>query len=317
MSKEYQNDAARASGLAVSGRVSVAVDEVAADVWEGLLAMAVGAGLQVLAAMMEADVTAACGPRGAHDPDRAAVRHGRERGSVTLGGRRVPVSRPRVRRADGSGELPVPSYELFTATEVMGRMAMQRMLAGLSSRHYPVGLEPVGEPVERVATATSKSADLSTLDLVAFMVDGVHFGEHTCVVALGVDSDGVKQPLALGEGSTENATLVRDLIVGLGERGLDVTGPSWPSSTARRRCAGRSSTYSIIRSSPAASCKRSVMLRTGCRRSCARWWPKGCAAPTTPSPQWPPRPSSRPSPGNWTAATPARPRACGKDSRRP
>jgi putative transposase len=65
-----------------------------------------------------------CGPRGKHDPGRAAVRHGTERGSVTLGGRRVPVERPRMRTVDVSGELPVPLYELFTGTEVLGRMAM-------------------------------------------------------------------------------------------------------------------------------------------------------------------------------------------------
>ena len=58
-----------------------------------------------------------------------------------------------------------------------------------------------------------------------FMADGVHFGEHTCVVALGIDIDGVKHPLAVEEGSTENATLVTDLITGLRDRGLDVTRP--------------------------------------------------------------------------------------------
>ncbi len=63
-----------------------------------------------------------------------------------------------MRAADGSGEVPVASYELFSQTEVLGRMAMQRMLAGLSTRHYPVGLEPVGQRVERTARATSKSA---------------------------------------------------------------------------------------------------------------------------------------------------------------
>jgi transposase-like protein len=57
------------------------------------------------------------------------------------------------------------------------------------------------------------------------MVDGVHFGEHCCVVALGIGIDGTKHPLALVEGSTENATLVTDLLVGLRERGLDVTSP--------------------------------------------------------------------------------------------
>ena len=247
MSKEYQNtdaDTSQAVNLAVPERVTVTMAEIAADVREGLLALAVGTGLQVMATMMEADVTAVAGPRGRHDADRVAVRHGRERGSVTLGGRRMPVTRPRVRAADGSGEMPVPSYELFSATEVLGRMTMERMLAGLSTRRYGVGLEPVGQGVEAAATATSKSAvsrrfiaatetaladllarPLGGLELVALMVDGVHFGEHLCVVALGVDIDGTKHPLALVEGSTENTTIVRGLLVGLRERGLDTTAP--------------------------------------------------------------------------------------------
>ncbi len=101
--------------------VSVAMAELAGDVQEGLLAMAVGTGLQVMAAMMNADVEAVCGPRGRHDPARTAVRHGTGGGSVTLGGRRVPVTRPRMRAADGTGELPVQSYELFSQTEVLRR----------------------------------------------------------------------------------------------------------------------------------------------------------------------------------------------------
>jgi transposase-like protein len=242
--KDYQRPEIDSTGPAVPERVSVVIGEIAADVREGLLALAVGAGLQVMQAMMEDDLAAACGPRGKHDLDRTAVRHGREQGSVTLGGRRVPVTRPRMRAADGSGELPIPSYELFSGTEFLGRMAMERMLAGLSTRRYQVGLEPVGERVEQAATSTSRSAvsrrfvaatetaladllaaDLSGLDLVGFMVDGVHFADHCCVVALGIGIDGTKHPLALVEGSTENATLVRELIVDLRERGLDVTRP--------------------------------------------------------------------------------------------
>ena len=90
-------------------RVQVALDEIAVSAREGLLAVAVGAGLQVMQALMEDDVTAVCGPKGRHDPDRTATRHGHQDGSVALGGRRVPVSRSRMRAADGSGELPVPS----------------------------------------------------------------------------------------------------------------------------------------------------------------------------------------------------------------
>ncbi len=82
-----------------------------------------------------------------HRPGRLLARHGG--GSVTLGGRRVPITRPRVRAADGSGELPVPSYELFNGTELLGELAMERMLAGLSTRRYRVGLEPVGSEVEQ------------------------------------------------------------------------------------------------------------------------------------------------------------------------
>jgi transposase-like protein len=242
--KIYQNQKIDVSQPIVPEQVRVALDELTGELREGLLALAVGTGLQVMAAMMESDVTAVCGPKGRHDPERGAVRHGHGPGSVTLGGRRVSVERPRMRASDGSGELPVASYELFSQTEVFGRMAMERMLAGLSTRRYPVGLEPVGTRTEQTATGTSKSAvsrrfvaatetaltelmaaDLSELDLVALMVDGVHFGEHTCVVALGIGIDGTKHPLSLVEGSTENATLVTELIVGLRERGLDVTRP--------------------------------------------------------------------------------------------
>ncbi len=77
--------------------------EVAADMREGLLALAVGTGLQVMTALMEADVTALAGPKGKHNSERVAVRHGHERGSVTLGGRRVGVQRPRVRAAGRLG----------------------------------------------------------------------------------------------------------------------------------------------------------------------------------------------------------------------
>ena len=244
MKNSSQNRAGDASVVAIPEQVSVAMAEIAGNMSEGLLALAVGAGLQVMQTLMEADVTAAAGPKGRHNPDRAAVRHGHERGSVTLGGRRVPVSRPRVRATDGSGGLPVASYELFSSTEILGKMAMEKMLAGLSTRRYPLGLEPVGQQVDETASATSKSTvsrrfvamtqtalgellakDLSELDVVALLIDGVHFAETCCVVAMGIGIDGTKHPLALVEGSTENATLVTELLVGLRERGLDVARP--------------------------------------------------------------------------------------------
>jgi transposase-like protein len=230
--------------LQLPEQVTVAVAELASAAREGLLALAVGTGLQVLQAMLEEDVARLVGPKGRHNPARAAVRHGSEPGQVTLGGRRVRVRRPRVRSADGTRELSVPTYQAFAPTELLDQLALERMLAKLSTRRYPAGLEPVGIGVEQAAAGTSKSAvsrrfvartehalaellaqDLSELDLVALMVDGIRVAEHCCVVALGITIDGTKVPLGLAEGATENATVVGDLLVGLRDRGLDVTRP--------------------------------------------------------------------------------------------
>jgi putative transposase len=230
--------------LQLPERVTVAVAELASAAREGLLALAVGTGLQVLQVMLAEDVAWLVGPKGRHNPDRAAVRHGSEAGRVTLGGRRVRVQRPRVRTADGTGELPVPTYQAFAATDLLDGMAVERMLAKLSTRRYQVGLEPVGSSIEQASSGTSRSAvsrrfvartehalaellaqDLSALDLVALLVDGIRVADHCCVVALGITIDGTKIPLALAEGATENATVTRDLLAGLRERGLDVTRP--------------------------------------------------------------------------------------------
>jgi len=249
VSKKYQTSWSKdTAGLRVSvpEQVTVALEELTGQVQEGLLSLAVATGLQVMTQLMEADVAAAAGPKGRHDRQRMAVRHGTGpgSGSGSVGGRRVPVQRPRVRAADGSGELPVPAYELFCSTELLSRLAMEKVLAGLSTRRYRLGLEPVGEQVEHKAMSTSKSAvsrrfvartetalaellaaDLSEVELVALMVDGMHFAGHLCVVALGIDIEGTKHPLAVVEGSTENTTLVRSLLVGLRERGLDTSRP--------------------------------------------------------------------------------------------
>ncbi len=154
------------------------------------------------------------------------------------------MRRPRARSADGTTEVAIPAYELFASMELLGKMALERMMAKLSTRRFVAGLEPVGAAVEATARSTSKSAvsrrfvaatetaladmlaaDLSSLDLVALMIDGVHFADHLCVVALGIGIDGTKHPLGVMEGDTENTTVVKDLLVGLRDRGLGTTRP--------------------------------------------------------------------------------------------
>ena len=146
-------------------------------------------------------------------PGRGAYRHGDDNREVTLGGRRVAVRCPRVRTANNSWELAVPTYEAFSSAELLGAMALEKMMTKISTRRYRAGLEPVGSEVEAASGSTSKSpvsrrfvkvtegrlgqltgAELSGLDRVALLVDSVHFGGHFCVVAVGVDADGHEHP---------------------------------------------------------------------------------------------------------------------------
>ena len=221
-------------------QVTIALRELAGVAKEGLLAFSVGIGLAVLDELFEAEVVRLAGPKGKHDADRRAYRHGHEQRQVTLGGRRVEVNKPRVRSVDEE-ELELRTFRTFAKRDLLNEAALGRMLAGLSTRRYSAGLEPVGR-VE--ARATSKSAisqrfiqgteqklgelfgrDLSQLDLVAMFIDGVEVAEHCIVVALGVDTDGRKHPLGLWEGTTENKTVCNALFGNLIERGLHVEQP--------------------------------------------------------------------------------------------
>src|ERR687897_1977993 len=117
-------------------RVHDALGELAGAAKEGLLALSVGVGLGVLHELLEAEVEEVVGPKGQHNSARAAVRHGHEAGEVTLGGRRVPVSRPRARTADGVREVELDSYAHFAARDRLSDVMLERMLAGVSTRRY-------------------------------------------------------------------------------------------------------------------------------------------------------------------------------------
>ena len=205
----------------VTGKVGAELLAFAERMREGLLAASVGIGLEVLGELMTAEVVELAGPRGKHDPARDAYRHGVEDGSVTLGGRRVPVARPRVRSLAGE-EVHLASYDTLTAVDLRTEHTVAAMLAGLSTRRYGAGLEPVGTEAQASASATSHSAvsrrfvsataerlaafrgaDLSGQRWLICFLDGFDFAGHTMVGALGVTADGVKVPLEVVEGSTE------------------------------------------------------------------------------------------------------------------
>jgi putative transposase len=221
--------------------VQDALGELAGAAKEGLLALSVGVGLGVLSEMMEAELDEVVGAKHANNAERTAVRHGHTDGEVTLGGRRVAVKRPRARTADDEREVPLATYEYFADRDPLTRVVLEQMLAGVSTRRFSRTREPVGEKVTVGERSVSKSAvsrefvgrtrerldelmarSLSDVRLAALMLDGIELKGRCCVVALGVSTEGVKIPLGLWDGSTENKTVTVHLLADLVGRGLDV-----------------------------------------------------------------------------------------------
>ena len=229
-----------ASESPLPAQIQEVLGELVGAAREGLLALSVGVGLGVVHELMELEVDEVVGPKGKHNADRTAKRHGHEGGSMTLGGRHVQVRRPRMRTVNDEHELPLPTYEYFADRDPLTRAVMDRMLAGVSTRRFAGVGEPVGEDVEGSSSSTGKtvvsdmfieatrtalgelmSRRLEDVRLAVMMLDGLEIADRTHVVALGISTDGVKIPLGLWEGSTENATLARTLLADLVDRGLD------------------------------------------------------------------------------------------------
>lgn len=236
MGRESRSKSIRRQVRLVEEQIRLPLVDVLVDIRADMLEVVVTAGMKVVEAMLEEDRVRLCGPKHARMPGRGITRGGTVRGEVVLGGRRIAVRRPRVRRVEG-GEVRLPAYEALRREDPLEERAVEQMLVGVATRKYDRSLEPL--PGAVVARGTSKSAvsrrfvartraeleawahrPLGGLDLVALMVDGVGFGEHTVVVAIGIDASGKKHPLAIREGSTENASLCRSLLADLVARGV-------------------------------------------------------------------------------------------------
>ena len=201
--------------------------DILVDAQAELQELVVASGLKVLAAMLEEDRVAVCGPRYAHQPARRASRAGHAPSEVVLGGRKVALRRPRVRR-DGQ-EVALPSVQAFPNTDPLTRRVVEQMLIGVATRQYGRSLEPLGADVRTRGTSKSavsrrfvaqtqaqldawRATPLDDLELVALLIDGVHVGGHCIVVALGLDKTGATHPLGLWEGSAENTTVCQGLL---------------------------------------------------------------------------------------------------------
>ena len=226
----------------LSDEVRVALTDIAGVSREGLLAMSVAVGLQVMAELMDDEVTATVGAKHARlaDPPRCGTRA--RPGRWCWAAARSPSADPARARpmAARSSSRPTPRSPMTISSS---RWCSNACWRGWRPAGNRAAVEPVGAAVEQAATATSKSAvsrrfvtrtarelerlmarDLSELDVAALMVDGICFADSCCVVALAITADGTKVPVGLWLGDTENATVVRSLLADLVARGLDAAG---------------------------------------------------------------------------------------------
>jgi putative transposase len=239
MGKSVTKKSAR-QDLVVVNRTTVPIPlpllSVLEDAESAFFGLCVDTGKQVLAAMMEQDRIAHCGPAGRHDPERRALRAGSTESAIVLGGRRIGMRRPRARSRE-QGELRLPSFEAVSKEDPLDRHTLDAIASGVAMRRYGRSLGPL--PAGERERATSKSAvsrrfvalteqrlaeafsvRLDELDLRVVMVDGIAFRDHCVLLALGIDTDGAKHALGLWEGSTENASVAKALLRDLVERGL-------------------------------------------------------------------------------------------------
>lgn len=233
-------DRGELDGLSLPGEVQLALDDLAGSVREGLLALSVAVGLKVMEELLEEELSALVGPKGRHDPERTATRHGSRRGQVVLGGRKVQVRRPRARTREGR-ELALQSYAHFASDDLLCERTVETMLAGLSTRRHRACLEPTGtedrsvskSAVSRRFVARTRRALAELMarplpeDLLVLMLDGVQLAGHTCLCALGIRADGQKVPLGIWEGASENAAVCRRALADLQDVASPPSGDCW------------------------------------------------------------------------------------------
>lgn len=163
--------------------------------------------------------------------------YGRQQTTIPLAERKLRVEKPRLRRK-GPGpdkEVAIPAYEAMLSNSRLGRRMLEILLHGVSTRNYRKILPQMAETVAVSKSNVSREfveASEQTLkelcerrfedkDILIVYLDGIQFGQIHVIVALGVDSQGYKHVLGVREGSSENATVVKDLLTDIVSRGLD------------------------------------------------------------------------------------------------
>jgi putative transposase len=232
--KVYQeNDAT------VNGSIRITNSEILYEKAKlGLKELSEALGFEVLRMMLEEDVEKYAGPKGKHKTEgRCGYRHGTDKTTVVMGGKKAQIDRPRVRSIDGSGELPLETLGLFQNEDPLNDSILMKLLAGVSTRKYArteEGDNTVCTSKSEVSRRFIEGMESRMTEFFArkldqdypvIMMDGLELGKMTILAAMGIDSEGKKRILGIVEGGSENSTVVKTLLEDLIERGLDAARP--------------------------------------------------------------------------------------------
>jgi putative transposase len=190
------------------------------------------AGRATIEAVLELSAYQVAGPRTPGRRREEVGWHGRQRGRVCLKERKLGVTKPRLRAREG-GEVAVPAYEAMQDAR-LGRRMLDVLLRGISTRQYqnvlPEMADTCGVSKSNVSRETIEAGEqalqellerrFDELELLVIYIDGMVFGDHHMISAVGVDGIGRKHVLGIQQGATENAAAVEDLLQHLVARGV-------------------------------------------------------------------------------------------------
>jgi len=196
-------------------------------------------GRAAIEAILEMSAASVAGPKqaGKAREDGDTVWYGRQGGVTYLSDRKVRVERPRLRcRGEGEGgEVEVPAYEAMKRPGALADRMLEILLAGVSTRKYEGVIGEMADTVGVSKSAVSREfieasermlkelmeRRIDELDLLIVYLDGIQFGSHHVLAAVGVDTDGDKHVLGVRQGASENGVVCTALLEDLVERGLD------------------------------------------------------------------------------------------------
>ena len=219
-------------------QLALPLPEVVTMISRGLMNVAMAVLIKLAEEMMNWEVGQLVGPKNQTQVEREFERWGKQRGYCVVNGQKVPLTRPRV-RDKRQREVPLGSYQALQQASLLDEAIWRKIMHGLSMRSY-------GEVVRELETSYGiekstvsahfiegsrqqlqiiETRSLKEAQFCALFIDGTYFQKQQLIVALGLTLQGQKLILGVRQGATENATVVRQLLEDLQERGLDFSVP--------------------------------------------------------------------------------------------